>query len=514
MQKYLLSVVFGLGQAVSARSTPSHICNNTHVVYETKGGSVLRAALARDANLPQQQLARQCGVEAMDGYGRRTSVTWGPQVTPSPLCGHALCDSTPMGTVAHSDGKLVLEGIVIDMRPNFEVTHVVASKADVFVAGENCVHSSSIGRTACVKDPNFTVVGAAADNDTVYVFGGEHGDVYAFHHVAAPSRGVEAITGVHMRGKTWQFLPAVPAASMIDTTCMPKSPGKPTALSIENGMLFRHYESAVIASAIPPKTAATVWLPYFAASEKICESLPEEPCAWHEWHSPTACRARRQCTSLGIRPIAELDYSCGRARRQYNPPSPFPPPSSSTTNNSPPPSLSTTNNFPSAPPTFVLNTVSDSCDNNDYLIPVNPCVPPVQRTCAPRPDSATAVSISAATSNYTALAELEGQEASTVTCAENYFARSGQCLPCEQCSTGTYLVTPCTATEDVVCAACKRGTYQPKQWHLERACHVSNGCPGGDRSKNGICRSTSFNYNTLWAMALPLYGGIVMVVKT
>ena len=290
-----------------------------------------------------------------------------------------------------------------------------------------------------------------------------------------------------MRGKTWQLLPAVPAASMIDTTCMPKSPGKPTALSIETGMLFRHYESAVIASAIPPKTAATVWLPYFAASEPVCETLPEEPCAWHEWHSPTACRARRQCTSLGIRPIAELDYSCGRARRQDI-----------------------------APPSTSSPTTSraDSCNDNDYVVFDGTCTPQQQRTCTPRPDSATAVSISAATSNYTALAELEGQEASTVTCAENYFARSGQCLPCEQCSTGTYLLTPCTATEDVVCAACKRGTYQPKQWHLERACHVSNGCPGGDRSKNGICRSTSFNYNTLWAMALPLYGGIVMVVKT
>lgn len=516
MQKYLVSLVFGLGQAASAATTPNHICNETHAVYDGSGQGVLYEA---GAALPSGAGPRRCGVEPMDIYGRRTSVRWKALPAPTALCGHALCARTPVGTVAYSEGRVVLGEVVAEVRPAFEVTHVVAATADVFVAGGRCVHSISIGKTACVPDDNFTVAGIAADNDTVYVIGGEHGDVYAFHHVAAPSTVAETFTGQHMRARTWQLLPAVPAASQLNTACLPRSVGKPTGLILEGNTLHRYFESAVISSAVAPKTAATVWLPYAAANTKVCDVLPKEPCAWHEWHIESTCRARRQCASVHYLPTATENFACGRSRRQYVAPSPPPQSNPSPTQSNPSP---TQNDFEvtiqntagsfllSSVPVFEGLVTEDTCDPSVFQEPPARCeLSPTAIECDPPPPEITLTVI-----DGRAVALVNLHEPEPVACGDDHFARSGQCLPCEKCARGTYLESDCTPTSDVICAACRRGTYQPAQWHTETACHTSNGCPGGDRTKNGICESTSFNYNTLWAMALPLYGGVVMVLKT
>ena len=523
MQKYLPSVVFGLGQALSAASTLSHICNDTHAVY---ADNTIMVHSSSDAAAFFDSRSRLCGIEAMDIYGRVTNVTWGIFSAPSSECGHALCTTTGSGTASYAEGRLVLNDLAVGVRPSFDVSHVAASSGDIFVAGGRCVHSVSIQKTACVPDDAFDIVGIASDDDTVYVLGGSHGDVYAFHHVPKPSTITKTLRRRRSPSTTWQMLPAVPVASKLDRACLPRELGRPTGLVVRNNTLHRYFENVIVASALPPKTAANVWLPYAPASKIACNVVPSEPCPWYMWNATSGCRARRRCSAVGALPSANSDTRCKkRSRRQYTyeEPTTLPPDTtvpalpaievvSDTASDIFTASGVGSHAFASIR-TFEGLITEDTCDANDFHVFPQLCPPQPLDDC--RPDAAPEVVFGVAGGQNVAFvnAGLSSEVAAPISCAGDHFARSGQCLPCERCSVGTYLVTPCAATDDVVCAACKPGTYQPAQWHLERACHIANGCPGGDRTKNGVCLSDAFNYNMLWAMALPLYGSAVMVVK-
>lgn len=396
-------------------------------------------------------MQRRCGIEDSDVYGRATSVVW-----------EAYEENKTATEIRYSDGY-VMGKVSMRVYPSFAVTDLVTADDDVYLIGKNCIYSVSIAQERCIRDLSFESVAADVHDGSVYVMG-RNGDTYVFHVV--PRKGMRALLGREASTNTWQFLQAVPATSFIDTTCMTRSIGLGRDLKVD-GMVRRVFENGVISSFPPPKTSSGVWLPYMPYKGVTCDILVES-CKWYEYGDK--CAARRRCKSLREAPSAEKDYVCGKRSVVKQ----------------------------------VRKRREDYCNEADFPPPINyECETPKEECTVVR-ETVTNASKDLVTNEGLELVVVTMPTRPPIACEEGYFGEN--CLPCARCGKGTYLVKECTKESDVVCAACKRGTYQPLEWHLERACHVSNGCEGGSRVKNGVCESSSFNVNSIYAIALPLYG--------
>lgn len=426
--------------------------------------------------MPVVSTQRVCHVEPNSWLMPGASLTWHVNEPAEKMCtmlpcafhnGIFLTYSTAMRNLRSSSNAFQID-------VSHAVTHLTVSGNDIWLAGGRCMTSAGSRKKICVKDPNFRIVDVASLLDAVYVMG-KGGDVYVSHHVEPTTRLIEVLLNLTAqdRGKARLLTPFVPATVFFDDACMQEKLGVALSLRLFHFGLVRKFAYATVTTPVNVPTAHSVWLPYVQSPHTLCE--PEtHACSWHEYRSNNKCVPRKPCNELKLRPTHETDYVCGKQEQVAR-----------------------------------IRTKRQSvCKQTVYSVPArltcddtaaeNECVANVEAEARRR--TAAAQGISEALAFITAPAP---------TCDNTSFLLGTACIPCSECGMGSYLLHTCTPTRDTMCVACPPDTYMADSWHTNRYCLLTNGCPGSTRFNNGKCRREGYNYNTLWALALPGYAFLI-----
>jgi hypothetical protein len=445
------------------------MCNDTHEVVAAPGLYV-RSSTATE--MPPVLVKRECDVRPNSWIKPGGSLVWQGSAANRVECAPSPCTLYQNKTLFYAKSQVHYSDKNARANVNHEVSHLLMSGNDVWMIGGKCATSLGHAQRRCIVDNNFRVTAVAANNDAIFVMNRE-GDVYVMHHVEPSTPKTERLLNMTAaaRGRALILTNFVPATVFLNHSCLANDLGPAHSLTVDN-VLVRRFTHAKITTPIAPPTAHSVWLPYLQSDTILCDHDPH-PCPWHHYDNNGTCTPRRSCGQLRERPSPTKNYVCGVPRQP----------------------VARTRRQSSCVVTVPRVVAELTCDDTAQT---EACVRRVQAEQRER---------DAALNNVSAALMLVTSPAPA--CGNTSYLLGSLCLPCSECGMGSYLLHPCSPTQDTMCVACPEGTYMASSWHTNPYCYVANGCPGSTRFSNGKCARQGYNYNTLWAAALPAYAFIV-----
>lgn len=467
MQNCPLSVMFGLGHMATAAANVIHMCNHTHEIVMTPG---LYVRSSKITEMPLLQTMRSCHVSPTSWLGKSASLKWKHNVMPKDYCGNSPCLTYNNKKLTYLEDKslLTFESNSYHVKTKHKVGFLQISGNDIWLIGGKCMTSVGSSQTVCVDVNSFETTYVDSTNDAVYLMNAD-GDVYVSHHVEQPVMQLQNFLQLpkttKISAQSRLLTKFVAATEFLNSSCFSQPLGEAVSFSVDTTLL-RHFDHASVSTPVHTPTESSVWLPYLPAPHTLCDILPQD-CDWYQYYDGVNCVPRRPCSSIRQRPTRTSDYVCGnvevkreRVRRQA---------------------------------TTCVQTVAPqlTCDSQAAT---NECVRRI--TEEQRALQAEREGISSLLAIVTSPAPA---------CANTSYLLGNICIPCSECGMGAYLADMCTPTADTICRACPKDTYMPDSWHTNRHCLITNGCPGSTRFENGTCGKEGYNYNTLWALVLPIY---------